>query len=188
MHKLFSVCLIILVSCNTSKMIPLSGQYPATPMLFTSEKPFDKTWDNLVDLFAQRGLAIKLIDRSSGLIISDRSKLTVTMEDKNGRVIFPDAYIVAPSHIVNGKRIPLYVASVGAYSTAKQVSSLIDYAYGDWNVRIKPNPSGGSTINVNITSIVYETYDYKLKANVSSPVSDIRSTGVFEKQLAEAIK
>ena len=83
----------LLSSCAPTKIIQLQGQYPSTPMIFNSEKSFDKVWDNLVDVFAQKGLSIKIIDRSSGLIISGKAILSATMEDKNGKPKNPEAFI-----------------------------------------------------------------------------------------------
>ncbi|MDF2193353.1 hypothetical protein [Paraflavitalea sp. CAU 1676] len=93
--KLFTLAaLLLLFSCRTAKVIPLKGNYEKTPVIYTSEKPVNEVWDNLIDLFAQRGLPIKFTDKNSGLIISDNMALTATWEDKNGTLVHPDANIV----------------------------------------------------------------------------------------------
>jgi hypothetical protein len=153
-------------------------------MIFNSEKSFEKVWDNLIDLFAQKGLSIRIIDKSSGLIISQKSLLSASMEDKNGQVIDRDAYIVVPSTKVNGRIIPVTGTKSGAYATSKAIKAIP--VYGDWNVRVKPNGSG-STINVNITDVIYESIS---GASIKTPIalSGYKSTGVFEKELSELIK
>ena len=84
-----------LLGCS-SKIIPLSGKYPNEPFQAKTSKNFQTVWDNLIDLFAQKGLSIKIIDKSSGLITSERTILTTTVEKKNGKLLNPLAYIVVP--------------------------------------------------------------------------------------------
>ena len=180
----------ILSSCAPTKIIQLQGQYPSTPMIFNSDKSFDKVWDNLVDVFAQKGLSIKIIDRSSGLIISGKAMLSATMEDKNGKPKNPDAFIAVPSYMKDGKRYPVTASSslIGPYATQKQIDAINSTpVYGEWNVRIKSNGSG-TTINVNILNVTYDVYNSTLKTNVESMLSTFKSTGVFEKQLSDLIK
>lgn len=186
MKYLFFFLSVTLFSCAPAKMLPLTSQYPSTPMLFNSDKSFEKTWDNLIDVFAQKGLSIKIIDRSSGLIISQKSELSATIEDKNGKLYDPHAFIAIPCYIANGKRVPVSNPNAAAYSTQKKI--IANPVYGDWNVRIKPTASGGSTINVNITNLNYEIFDYKLKENKLHSLTEYKSTGVFENILVDLIK
>ncbi|WP_462261618.1 hypothetical protein [Ferruginibacter sp.] len=180
---IFSI--IALQSCSTVKEIPVKGTYPETPMVFSSSQSFDKVWDNLVDLFAQKGFSIKIIDRSSGLIISQRSLLSATMEDKNGKPVDPSAIIVVPSIKANGRIVPVTGTNVGPYATEKQIRALP--VYGDWNVRVKSTATG-STINVNITNVIYENNLSGARILTPISISGYKSTGVFEKELSEIIK
>ena len=184
------VLTLCITSCTATKTIPLQGNYPTTPMIFTSEKSFDKVWDNLVDVFAQKGLSIKIIDRSSGLIVSGKALLSATMEDKNGKPKNPDAFIAVPSYSHDGKRYPMTSpsSSVGPYATQKQIDAInATPVYGEWNVRIKTS-NAGTSINVNILNVTYDVYNLTMKTNVESPLFTFKSTGVFEKQLADIIK
>lgn len=186
MKYLLFISVIFLSSCFTLKIMPLTQTYPFTPMIFTSDKPFDKAWDNLVDVFAQKGLSIRIIDKSSGLIISSRSLLSVTTESKTGGLTDPSAYIAVPYYLTNKNRIPITNPYVGPYVNMKTFK--INPVYGDWNVRIKPNASGGSTINVNITDIYYDYIDQHQKEIKNTPLKFYRSTGIFEKDLSDLVK
>jgi hypothetical protein len=173
--------LVLLASCDP-KIYPIKGTYPATPMVFNSDNSFEKSWDKLVDIFAQKGLTIKIIDKSSGLIISSNSRMPATPEDSKGNPKNPNAYIVVPSVKSNNQIKPISGSNQGPYTSKSKV---IYYpVYGEWNVRIKPN-GNGSTINVNITNVTYEVPG---ATNRYTSLRDYRSTGVFEKELADLIK
>jgi hypothetical protein len=131
-------------------------------------------WDKLIDLFAQKGLPIKIIDRSSGLIISDRSLLTTTFELKAGGLKDSAAFLVLPK---------LYVAS------SKKTTNIANGmpVTGEWNVRIKEN-TGSTTINVNIVNVRYETYDPVSNRTREHIATNYQSTGIFERLVAESIK
>jgi hypothetical protein len=87
------ILLLFFSSCIATKLkyAPFKGEYPPTPYIITSELPKEKVWDKIIDFFAQNGLSIKVIDRSSGLIVSDRSKLDWSYEDVKGNIKNPNA-------------------------------------------------------------------------------------------------
>jgi hypothetical protein len=171
---------LIFSSC-APKIFPVTGKYPETPIIIKSNKSFDQAWDKLVDIFAQKGLSIKIIDRSSGLIISSKSELPTTFEDKNGIIVDPAAFIVAPSTVFYGtKRGPV----TGIISGANAKKTITSPAYGDWNVRLKPDGTG-CLINVNINNVNYT--DYADKLGRSRDLNSFKTTGVFENTLAKMI-
>lgn len=45
----------------------LTGSYQEAPTVISSSRSFDKVWDTTIDYFAQKGISISTIDRSSGL-------------------------------------------------------------------------------------------------------------------------
>lgn len=106
------------------------------------------------------------------------------MENKEGKLVDPDAFIVVPSIKANGRIEPITGTSVGPYATEKQLKAIP--VYGDWNVRIKSNGSGTS-INVNITDVYYETIGSG-KVKVPIKLSGYKSTGTFEIELFNLIK
>jgi hypothetical protein len=186
MTKLLPITIVfILLSCAPAKYIYPKGSYPTTPMEFASSKTFDEAWDRLVDVFAQKGLAIKIIDRSSGLIVSERSALPATIEDKFGKPINPDAFVVVPKFKNAGtnREEPISGTSTGVY--AKKM--IPNDVYGEWNVRIKKTATG-SLINVNITNVTYNVFVNMTKTYDKRTLSEFKSTGVFENLLANLIK
>lgn len=166
---------ILLSSCATTKIIPLMGSYPPTPIVAMSDKSFEKVWDNIIDFYAQNGIPIKIIDRSSGLIISEKTSLTWSFEDKKGTMVHPGAYVVLEKILDKMDNKPFIPNSVT----------------GEWNVRIK-TIEGKTSINVNLYNIeaVYGSYYYSSYAHVAvSPVKvSGRTTGMFEKRLYELMK
>lgn len=172
MHKIFSLFLILSLVCCSPKIIPLKGSYPSTPIIEYSDNSVDKVWDKIIDFFAQNGLSIKIIDRSSGLIISESSELTWTFEDKKGNQIKPGRWVA----------IPMVIAP-GADKATSPYKVL-----GEWNVRIK-SAGDKTSINVNLVNIRarFATYSMADRDPVYTRV-DGRSTGVFEKQMFEIFK
>lgn len=178
--------LFTLVSCS-EKAIPLKSSPDRTPYEIKVEKPFDDVWDNLIDLFAHNGFSIKTIDKSSGLIISSQTILIATIEDNNGKPENQNAHLVVAKtyNIGRDKAMPV----VGYHPTkSKNGKSELNDVYGEWNVRIKKHPDGGSTINVNLVNIEYLYTDGRsaLKRPLSS--ADFYSTRLFENLISNSIK
>lgn len=183
MKLLLFASLVFFTGCVSTKVIPIKGTYPETPIIINSTKTFDQAWDKLIDIFAQKGLSIRIIDRSSGLIISDKSELSTTYENETGKPVDETAFIVVSSVIQYGKKVPVTGTSSGAYAQTKVAYP----ARGDWNVRIKSNAGGGCSINVNITNITYNAYDLTEKRYRDMNLAAYKSTGVFENLIASMI-
>ena len=168
-----AILTIIFASCTPMKLIPLKGNYVNTPYQFVSDKPKDKVWDNIIDFFAQKGLSIKLIDRSSGLIVSEKTGLTFTHEDKTGQLVNKGAWAVIPKIWSPGqnKYISLYTTIMG-----------------DWNIRIKELETGKTSINVNLVNITGLTSSYSLNTGPNTIIDAGKSTGVFEEMIAVSVK
>lgn len=168
----------LLSSCGP-KLFPLVGKYPQPPIFLHSNKTYDEVWDNLIDVFAQKGFSIKVIDRSSGLIVSERKPLAWTMEDKRGALRDPHAIVVLPEIMFTTYDKPFEPVAV----------------YGEWNVRVKRSGTG-SDINVNLLNFYadYGSADSKLFTYATAArrkytgSMDGVSTGLFEKSIADAIR
>src|SRR4051812_15137072 len=91
----FIACLALFVSCSV-KTIPIKGTYLRPPYTDTATIAKEQAWDKIIDFFAQNGLSIKIIDKSSGLIISDHTAVPATYENKLGALMKRDAWIVLP--------------------------------------------------------------------------------------------
>ena len=169
--KLLTLSLFVFIfsSCAV-KVYPLKGKYQDGPFVQVSQNPIDSVWDRLIDLFATKGLPIKIIDKSSGLIISDKTALLATNEDKNSKLENPDAWVVLEK----------------VYNPGTRTFLKPGYVVGEWNVRIKSNTNGGTTINVNLVNLKDVYTD--LKGFTNERETKAISTGVFEKIIFEYIK
>jgi hypothetical protein len=144
-------------------MIPLKGNYVA-PQTFESVKSTDEIWSNIIDVFAENGYSIKILDRESGYISTEQYSFinNYTMENKDSSPKDPTAWVV-----------------VGEYYTGmSQISP--NWILGEWNIRIK-EAAGKTQIKINLVNI-RAGYDN------TSWVFQAKSTGQFEKMMFEKIK
>lgn len=155
------------------QLTPLRGRYVEEPPIAYSTKSFDQVWDNVVDVVAQMGFPIKLLDRANGLLVCEETSLnnTYTLEDKDGRLINPNAFVVIPRP---GSR---YQGSVFAMSLT-----------GVANVRIRAE-EGRTKINVNLGNLqVKSSETWWSKEDEYNFYHGIRSTGRFEDIIIELVK
>lgn len=174
MKKLFTVLVLFSITSCSLKFYPLKGHYPDTPIVYTTDKTFDQVWDNLVDLFAQNGISIRIIDRSSGLITSSKTILSTTYEDSKGKPYHPDAFIVL-------KR--------SNYQGDQNLKKSKFEVTGEWNVHLKKEGDKIS-LNINIANIEGVLVSYSLyKGEIRNPVPiNAHTTGNFEKIIYQAIQ
>jgi hypothetical protein len=162
----------ILFFASSAPSHMLKGNYQNTPYQIETTKSFDEVWSNVIDMFATKGLSIKIIDKSSGLIISDKTSFisSFTYENKEGLLIKPNAFIV-----IN------MIKSLGVVFHPTIIT-------GEWNIRIKKNEEK-TLINVNLVNI---NAMYTSPPTQSSPARTLnleaKSTGVFEKIIADIIR
>lgn len=170
-----SFSIFLFTSCAVKK-IPIKGSYPTPPITETTTTKVDSVWSNLIDFIAQKGMTIKIIDRSSGLLITEDYSFedVYTYEKKKtGQLANPSAYLVT-------SRIKSTANKEGSIGPA--------VVLGNWNVRLKPSATG-TLINVNITNI--RSYLLVTSRNVDQRVEsdfDVKTTGVFERMIIENIK
>ncbi len=126
----------------------------------------------MIDFFAQRGISISLIDKSSGLLIAKTRLTTQNWTYESGTIpANPNAYVV--------------VSSCG-YMTGFDFKDFHPSdVEGEWNVRIKEQ-DGKTLININLFNLKVEGKGDMINgAFYPNPCSyQARSTGVFEKSLA----
>jgi hypothetical protein len=165
--------LFLLSSCFVVKNIPIKGTYPTPPFEGISSNNSEIVWDKLIDLFVQKGLPIKLIEKASGLIVSDESELIWSFENSKGQLYENRAHVVL-------KKTTVYGIAAAPYRIT-----------GEWNIRIKPE---GEKTKININLINIRPYAMDTLGNVRnygrvfSPGSDVKSTGNFEQAIFEIIK
>lgn len=173
---------LILVSCRTSKVIPLKGSYEKTPIIYNSDKSINEVWDNLIDLFAQKGLSIKFVDKNIGLIISNNTLVSATWEDKNGKPVHPEADIVVWKIYNAAANAMVPETRIGTGRKSKQP----DECYAEWNVRLKANGTGTS-ININLVNVQYEQYLQPGRRSWGY-LANFQTTGNFERMIYNNIK
>lgn len=172
MYKLllFFFFSLMLSSC-APKVYILKGSYPAPPIIYNSEKNFETVWSNVIDLFAQKGVPIQLVDKASGLIVSGSASLTWSFEDKTGNLIKKDAWVALPKIIDKGNNKLIKPYAV----------------YGSWNIRIKAD-GGKTSINTNLYNISAVYNNVAAYTKPAMAISDGRSTGNFEKFIYDIVK
>lgn len=153
--------------------IPLKGNYGAVYTI-NSERDFDKVWSSIIDIFAQNGISIGVIDKSSGLITSGQTSLlsSYTFEDDNGNLKNNNAWIVVQKLNLAGQEIRPTILLCS------------------WNVRIKKTDNNKTLINVNLTLDNVQGQGrngYGQSMGQYYPM-EAKSTRVFEKIIAEQIK
>jgi hypothetical protein len=167
----FSLSIAIFFSSCSLKFFPLKGSYPKTPIIVHSEQSFDSAWDKLVDLFAQQGIGIRIIDRSSGFISSsDETEVPASYEDRKGKLYHPLAYVVL-------KR-----------NNQQEDAPLKKYVFhvtGVWNVHIKREASGVS-INVNLVNL--KSFFITSTGQRLEIATQAQTTGNFEKIISDILK
>lgn len=164
---------LTLTSCGSIKAIPIKGTYLEKPFIVYTDKTIDEVWSKVIDIFATKGITIKIIDKASGLIVTeDYSFLkSYTFETVTGKPANPNAMVVC-SRIVNG---------LGDHMIPEKIT-------GSWNVRVK-SENGKTVININITNLVASRYFPPSQYTVKQTLYlDVKSTGKFEEQIAEMIK
>lgn len=171
-NLLFLAFFIVMVSfsCRSTK---ITNNAPSS-YTFTTAKPFEEVWSNIIDYVASKGVSIKNLDKASGIIITDDYSLinSYTYEDKKGALIDTNAYVVI-------NRIK------GAFGATLRP----EFVTGNYNIRVKSLDQKTSiTVNlVNLKGAV--TVDKNMYGGGGYlKYYAIKSTNVFEKQLSENLQ
>lgn len=127
---------IMATSCAPQQMV-LKGNYAEKPFEVTINKPIEVVWSNIIDFFATKGISIKIIDKSSGLVVSEKTSFAnnYTIENEDGSLKNPSAYIVVAPW-------KYYGATFGPQELS-----------AEWNIRIKSLPDNKTSVNVNLTNV-----------------------------------
>jgi hypothetical protein len=162
---LLSAILLLLSGCGP-KLQPFRGSYSDKPFQIETIKSKEEVWNKIIELFATRGLTIKLIDKSSGLIVSEKTSFlnSYTVENENGTLVDPNAFIVCDRMV---------------WQTVEQAPLKVS---GEWNIRLVET-TGKTLINVNLVNIEIIYY------SLAEPLyAKGKSTGKFEKIISDFIK
>lgn len=170
MKRLITIIVVsmLLQSCGPT-ITPLIRDYSKVHNTFYTDMPKDEVWGKIVELFSTNGIGISLIDKSSGLIISNKTDFitTTTTEMPNGDLVDNKAYIVR-------ERKDMGLGEVRPFSVN-----------GTWNIRVFEK-DGKSGVNINLTNIYagitshagYQSFELTFNA---------KSTGNFERMIMDSI-
>jgi hypothetical protein len=103
---LLSTITFLLSGCGF-RTIPLANNYADKPYEFGISS-IDDAWKKVVEYLVEKGIAIKVIDKSSGLLTTESTSFlnSFTWENKDGSLMNPGAYVVC-----NKVRGPLQMTS-----------------------------------------------------------------------------
>lgn len=151
---------------------PVKETYVDPPFEATSSFTKEVVWDKIINLFAQKGLSLKIKDKSSGVIASKLSVLSTTIEDRSGKLRNKSAWVVVPA---------VYNPHTKTWSS--QYTGIV---LGEWSVGIKESAKG-TIITVSLLNLKRRFTAYKM-GEQEVEASFAKSTGVFERLIAEVVK
>lgn len=145
---------------------PLQGSYEDKAFVGYSKKPVPEVWDNLVTFVTKEGLDVKVVDKNSGLMISERtSYVESTCAERKGKPYAPEKYIVT-SHV--GARPDKF--------TPSRITAA-------WNAIIKPSDHGDTEVIIRLSGI--QAYYGMGQAERKLEAHSLQN---FEKKIFESIK
>ena len=160
----FITVAFMLQSCAGGSGIGLKGNYQ-NPNTFYFEKTQDEVWTGLMAVLCDKGMSVKSMDKSSGVIFGDKYDFTnqSSAENEKGNLVTKDAFIVSQYVVFTGTN----------YILPNQITA-------DWNIRIFQH-EGKTAMKVNVKNIMSK---YTLSQTV---VYEAKTTGNFEKLIADSI-
>lgn len=166
MMMMLSASMLCFHSCAAYQLETLQGKY-SSGMSVETDKPVDEVWEKVIDYFAMSAAPISLIDKESGLIVSERVICPATIE-RNGKPFSTGAFVV----------IPDYYSASGSMAKPRYWSLV---ATANFNVRIKVT-NRKTLIYVNLYGM--RVYDSQTNRDWGYGAS----TGVFEEDLLGLFK
>jgi hypothetical protein len=168
------ISFLLLNSCGF-RVLPLTGSYAEKPYEFGISSK-DQSWKNLIDYLTEKGIAIKLIDKASGIITTEPTSLlnAFTWENKDGSLTNPDAFVVCSK-----VRAPLQIASSLKPTELRGQWVFLFKEEGEKNYLLIRFTNGyGKVLETTSGDSGSSAYTYNL---------DVKSTGLFEKQVQEQL-
>ena len=173
MKKIFTLILvaIILQSCATvntqDSIIRIKGRYNNPDTFYFSDRTQEEVWNATVKLICKAGYSVKFMEKVSGVIFLDKTDfLDVSTTENNKGLENPEAFVVTGKQLIYGMTL--------------KPSNVI----ADWNIRIFQD-NGKTAININLKNIKSITPINTV--NTQSIVYESKSTGNFEKMIADSI-
>ena len=177
--RVLSIILIsaLVYSCTPEK-IPLEGNYITSSYEIQSDKPKDEIFTKVVNYLDGISLKADRIDKETGRIFISHAESVPTIEVKPSVLKNASAYFVCAKYRNNSDP-----------DKAKRIRAEYELLYADWTISVQ-SINGYSVVSITASNIVYHGYSKKAYVRTTKPIpaKDSRSTGVFEKAIADAIK
>jgi hypothetical protein len=170
-YSIYLLLIVVFESCFP-RVTPVKQTYVDPPFETTSTLTKDLAFNKILSLFSQKSIPVKVKDISNGLIVSGKSVLSTTIEDRAGKLTNKSAWIVVPS---------VYNASTNKLNAQHKGKIL-----GEWSITIKQTPKG-TLVQVSLLNLTNQFEAYKIGTQEVS-ASFAKSTGVFEKLIADIVK
>lgn len=134
---LITLTVFSLTSCSFDySHASLKGSYEDKAFVGYSKKPVPEVWDNLITFVTKEGLDVKVVDKNSGLMISERtSYVESSCAERKGKPFAPEKYIVT-SHV--GSRPDKF--------TPSRLTAA-------WNARIRQSDNGETEVTIRLSGI-----------------------------------
>ena len=170
-YPFYLLLFIVFASCFP-KVTPVKQTYVDPPFEATSTLTKDLAYNKIIALLSQKSIPIRVKDKSNGSIVSARFVLPTTIEDRSGKLLNKTAWIVVPS-VYNAYTKKL---------TAQHAGKIL----GEWNITLKETPKG-TIVQVSLLNLKNQFEAYKMGTQEVA-ASFAKSTGVFEKLIADVVK
>lgn len=173
MSKLL-IAVLLFASC-APKIVPPIGVYESKSVEQTYTGQFEIIWEKVIAMFSKKGISVKVIDKSSGFISVHYPTAPFTTEDKGGKLVDSNAWVVT-AKIYDPIGRKYYSGNEGPI---------------DWNIYIRKTTDKVTTVNIKLvddpTILNFYSPGYIENAKRTYKVKAY-STGVFERLLAEQIR
>lgn len=175
MKRTIFFCMLFTIffsSCATQQFILQDFNPNFIPQTkFELSKPYEEVWDKVIDYFAENNIAIKILEKASGLIVSTETEFEATYW-------LPDTKRLYNPHAA--------IAVQFKKGLKKDGTGLRTVA--EWNIRVKKIGENKTVISINIANPTVELllthYNRRIynKWELQYDQSAI-STGVFEQSI-----
>jgi hypothetical protein len=118
-------------------LVHIKGKYQEGPVRMKIDLPASAVWEKVISVIANNGLNVKIIDKSSGLIVSDPLSFisSYSGEGSTGAINNKNAYVVTTS-----------------IKTTEE-TNFLESLTASWNLRVTETDSGKATVSVLLYNI-----------------------------------
>ncbi len=178
-RSLLVLTVFVSASCASTRRFvpPYAALSPRTPTAV--DAPFDSTWSAVISYFAQNSIAIRTIEKASGIIVAEMASASLPTRmvvlDSLGRTQMLRRGVVLTK--------PVY-ADCGSYATGVKDARPLAITQASFNVFVTPS-SGGSALRVTMRFLS----EYPEKEGLFRMVRvECVSTGRYESEMEKIIE